>query len=806
MEDSPRSCTHCGLPVPAALQRSEQEPAFCCHGCETAWHILRDDDELRDSLRSRLQVQNLDSLYAPMDHEAFQERYVEFVANDLRRIHLVVEGIYCSSCVFAIEKLPRFLPGVVDSRVNLTNSSVVIEWNQRQVSLSAIAMTLHQLGYAPHPADDDRFEDSDRHENRKRLIHLAVAGACAGNAMLIALALYSGVFSGMSEEHLRLFRWTSALVATISLAWPGSVFYRSAWRAIRTGTPHMDLPVAVGLTAGIGLGLANTLLGRGEIYFDSITVLVFLLLTGRYIQYTQQRRAVRQVSLLNALTPHVARRLAGDGVIETIPLDAIQVGDRLEVRSGDLIPVDGCIHAGESSIDCSILTGESIGVPVRSGDPVSAGTLNLSSPIVVVAERVAQNTRLAEITRLVEAGIQSKTPIVQFANAIGGYFVVTVLCLSVITFAWWAPVSLELAINHAMALLIVACPCALGLATPFTIAIAQARAARKQILIKSGDVFEHLQRTGSVWLDKTGTITEGRMKVLDWAGDDTIIPAVVAIEKQVVHPIATAITQHFEKELTESLPLAERIQTIPGVGIAGEVDGRPIAVGAATMIAAGNTSAAGELVERIRTYHQNGWTAVVVLVEGTLKAVCAVGDRIRPDAAESVTALRKAGWQVGLLSGDHQNVVSSVARRVEISTTTAFGQVTPEQKLAVVQKSTTAGTVVMVGDGVNDSAALAAASVGIAVHGGAAASLQAADVYINRPGLDGILMLIDGARKSMRTIRCNFVVSLSYNVIAAGLAMAGLINPLIAAILMPVSSLSALTIAFLNPAFRGVGK
>ncbi len=780
---------------------------FCCHGCETAYLILQDDDELRKTLQERQQHSNRDLDYTSMDHDAFKTRYVRSLSPERRQIRLLLEGIYCSSCVFAIEKLSQYLEGVISSRVNLTSSTVTIEWNSDLVSLSMIAQTLHRLGYPPHPADDDRFAEIGRAENRKRLINLAVAGACAGNAMMIAFALYSGVFSGMAAEYLHLFRWTSLIVATVSLCGPGSLFFRTAWSALKTRTSHMDVPVAVGLLAGYGLGLANTVLGRGEIYFDSISVLVFLLLVGRYLQFWQQRKAVHQISLLKALTPQYARRIKhdheGQQVTESIPLDAIEIGDVLEVRAGDLIPVDGVVSSGNSSIDCSILTGESIGVPVTVGDHVSAGTTNLLSPLVIQAKCLVAHSRLSEIASLVEAGIQSKTPIVQFANAIGGYFVVIVLLLAGLTFAGWATFSLELAINHAMTLLIVACPCALGLATPFTIAIAQARAARQQILVKSGDVFEHLQQPGTVWLDKTGTITEGKISVVEYQGETELIPAILAIEKQVVHPIANALLRDLVStgELSET-DHVEEVNTLPGYGVCGRINGATIAVGSEKLIEKMTLSISEPFKKQLNRYHQSGLTGIVIAVDGTVQAICAISDQIRPDASIAIEQLKSAGWKVGILSGDHVEVVNKVGKQLGIPEEMTFSQISPEQKLEIVKESSKQETTIMVGDGVNDSASLAAASVGIAVHGGAAVSLQAADVYINRPGLLGITALMQGAKKTVRTIRLNFAVSLSYNIIAAGLAMSGMINPIIAAILMPLSSLSVLTIAFLNPAFR----
>ncbi len=811
--DSPEAvaCVHCGLPVPAAMRHPENKRHFCCHGCEVAYAILGEDEELRREWQRRASQEPVASDYAEWLHPEFQSRYVTRFTPEHHCVEWTLAGLYGAGCVLAIEKLPRFLPGVQESRVNLTTARIRVSWNPQQVELPEIARTLDRLGYKPHALDEDENAATERAESRRRLVHIAIAGACAGNAMLVAFAMYYGFFSGIADEHLQLFRWTSAGLAAVSLFWPGAVFFRNAWRAMCTRTPHMDIPVAVGLSAGGAMGLVNTILGRGEIYFDSITVLVFLLLVGRYVQYCQQRKAIRQVSLLNALTPRWARRypsnsageITAERTAEVIPLSAVRVGDWLEVRAGDLIPVDGRILRGATTLDQSILTGEAVAIPAGPDTPVAAGTTNVTAPVVMIAESTAGQSRVAEIARLIESSMQSKTPTVQFANAIGGYFVAVVLLLAGITLlAWWST-SVETALNHAMALLIVACPCALGLATPFTVAIAQARAARRQILIKSGDALELLARPGELWLDKTGTLTEGRLRLLDWQGADDVKAGVMALERQVVHPVAVALTRDLQVSPAEEVEPPRDVLALPGLGLQGTWRGGCLLVGSDRLLSERALNIREDFQAALENYVSRGWTPLVVALEGDVQAVCAVGDRLREEAADVSRKLADAGWQLGMLSGDHPDVVRCVAADVGIPAERALGRVSPEEKLVRVQQAGSSGTVVMVGDGVNDSAALAAASVGIAVHGGAAVSLQAADVYINRPGLEPLHQLMIASRQTVRTIYRNFAVSLGYNSLAALLAMTGVINPIIAAVLMPLSSLSVLIIASLNPAFRG---
>ncbi len=804
-------CTHCGLPVPSHLVVSDREDQFCCHGCETAFKILQDfdgfDAESIEQSRNAIRKQSAPQSYEHLDHPVYQEKYVHEISPGIARTKFLLGGVHCASCLFVIEKLPEFLPGVITTRMNLTAMTVIIEWKTGATQLSEIADTLDRLGYPPFPPLADNREKLEKAESRRQLIRLAVAGACAGNTMLVAVALYFGWFTGMSGEFLNLFRWTSAGLAAVCLVWPGSVFFIGAWQAIRTRTSHMDLPVALGLSAGAAMGIANTILQRGEIYFDSLTVLVFLLLVGRFIQYGQQRRAIRQVSLLHAMLPRAVKRLVrpvADAETESVPIEAIQPGDWIHVRAGDVIPVDGNLVRGSTLVDLSILTGETRGMEANLGDRVYSGSTNISSSILVETTLVGTETRIGKLCERVDEQICSHTPIVQFANRIGNYFVAVVLILAALTVGIWMSAGTEIAINHAMALLIVACPCALGLATPFSVAFAQGRAAARGILVKSGEVFESLARPGMIWLDKTGTITEGRMRLIEFVGAGDLQPEIDLLERQTVHPIAAALISHMQVLEQDRLPqsaLSEFI-VLPGIGVQGEVNGQLIQVGSEKLLEDPATIVTDRLFDTMNGFHLRGLTTVLVVHNHEVVAVAALGDQVRSDAKSTIAQLTQRGWKVGILSGDHQEVAAQVAQEIGIDAKNVHGHLTPEEKLAIVQETAASQTVVMVGDGVNDSAALAAASVGIAVQGGAEASLKAASVYLNRDGVASILDAITGSRQTLRTIYTTFAISLGYNAFAVLLAMSGLINPILAAILMPASSLSVLAIAASNPAFR----
>ncbi len=703
-----------------------------------------------------------------------------------------------------MEKLPQVLPGVIESRLDMRRSLVRIRWRDERVGLSRIARMLDSLGYPPHPARDVRAREIRRREDHRFLIRIGVAAACAGNVMTLAFALYGGMFSGIEDEYARLFRWTSMLFGVVALLWPGSLFFRGAWAALRTRTAHLDLPIALGLLAGGLAGTLNAILDRGEIYFDSLTMLVFLLLVGRWIQRRQQRWAGDAVELLFSLTPTSARRLV-DGRVEEVPIEAVTPGDLVEVRAGDSVPVDGTVLEGQSTLDQSLLSGESRPVAVEPGQGVSAATVNVASRLVVRVEAVGGQTRVGRLMNLVEECSRRRAPIVQFADRVAGWFVVVLLTLALVTFAVWLWLAPERAIGNAVALLIVACPCALGLATPLALTVAIGRAARRGILIKGGEVLELLARPAVMILDKTGTITAGKTKVISWVGCENAKILVAALESHSAHPIAAALRGVISTAPPGESPagpdVRQTVQT-PGGGLTGLVDDRRLVVGAPRFVRSQGMEIPTEMETAEREAVAAGMTPVLVAIDGRCVAVAGLGDPIREDAAASLAELRRLGWDIRMLSGDHPDVVAAVAQSLQIPAGAATGNATPEEKVAYVERLRARGAVVMVGDGVNDAAALSAATVGIAVHGGAEASLSAADIYLSRPGLTPIVELVGAAQNTVRAIRRSLVASLFYNAIAAGLAVTGVIGPLIAAILMPISSLTVLTLAFSSRTFR----
>ena len=809
-------CAHCGLAVAPAEARVSRGDTYCCAGCEVAAAIIRAsglDDFYALPDRRRTPVRASGRSFAEFDHAAFQDAHVRHAADGLAEVALYLEGVHCASCVWLVERVPLAVPGAVRAELDVTRALARITWDPQRTALSAVARCLDQLGYRPHPYRGRRADDARRAEERALLVRIGVAGAIAMNVMAIALALYSGLFGGIEPEFQRYFRWISLVLVVPTLLWPGRVFFTSAWGALRARRLHMDVPIAIALTAGFVQGTVNTIRDSGPVYFDAVATLVLLLLVGRFLQYRAQRTAADAAELLGALAPGTARVVDPvTGAVDELPTEAVVPGMELEVRAGDSLAADGTVLRGRSSLDLALLTGESRPVGVHAGMPVYAGTLNLSGPLRVRVDAAGETSRLGRLLLQVEEGARTRAPMVLFADRVAGWFIGAVLLLAGLTLAIWWPRDAGAAVDHAIALLVVTCPCALAMATPLAFTVAIGRAASRGILIQGGHALEALAGRGTLFLDKTGTLTEGRLALASWDGDVATRELVLALEAHSRHPVAGAFVAAWPDVV---VPAARDLHETLGAGVEGVVHGHRVCVGKpewvrsrASHAGAASGSAApapGTAATDARCPRATGaaGTTVLVAVDGCVVARASFGDPVRPEARAAVDALRRTGWDVRILSGDDPAVVRDVAVRLGLGGASNEGDATPERKRAAVQAARARGPVVMVGDGVNDAAAISSATVGIAVRGGAEASLAAADVYLARGGIGALQELLGGARRTTHLIRRNMAVALAYNLVAVTLAMLGVLDPLIAAVLMPLSSATAILGAWRGHTFGG---
>ncbi|MEM6730953.1 MAG: heavy metal translocating P-type ATPase, partial [Myxococcota bacterium] len=768
----------------------------CCHGCETVYQLIHSSgleqfyalkgiDE-RGGSAARVSGRK----FKELDDPSFTEQFVEHLPTGRYRITLYLEGVHCAGCVWLVERTPNLLPGVTSARLNLSRALATVEWDPALVGLSQIATWLDSLGYTPHPYRGVVEDKLRRAEDRKTLIRMAVAFAAAGNIMLMAAALYSGAFHGMEGPFREFFRWGSLALAIPTVFYAAAPFFRGAWSSLRLRRPHMDLPIALGLSVGFTSGAINTFRGVGEIYFDSVAALIFLLLVGRFLQRRQQRAASDAAELRHSLTPLHARRVQ-DGKREEVPVMAVGRGDVLEVRAGETIPVDGEVVSGESSVDASLLSGESRPVEIRRGVRVHAGTLNLTSTVFIETSSTGVDTRVGKLMEQVEESRRRKAEIVTRADRIAGVFVVVVVVLAAIALVVGAQSSWHEGMERAIALLIISCPCALGLATPLAITVALGRAAKGGVLIKGGDALEKLVGPLTLIFDKTGTLTRGGLELLGWYGDGSLKDVVAGIEAHSTHGAALALRS--ASESPQEIP-AESVHSRIGGGIEALVDGSRYVIGSVGFLERAGASRPDWVDDTVRTLTRRALSPVLVAVDDEVRAVAALGDAIRDDALPTLRALRARGHRTVLLSGDHPDVAASVGQALEFESHCIIGGASPEDKHALVTREV--GTVVMVGDGVNDAAALADADVGIAVCGGAEASLAAADVFSTADGIAPVLKTLEGSRRTLRIVRRNLAFSLAYNVVGVSLAIAGVVGPLVAAILMPLSSLTVVVSSY----------
>ena len=797
---SDAACAHCGLPVPAGLIDHAVVDQFCCAGCRTAYAILNEHGLGRYytfAERREAPVTSSGRSFEEFDHPAFAERYVRHTAGGLRRTELYLEGVHCSSCVWLVERMPLVIPGVARAELDVRRTLAVVEWDEREVSLAAIACGLDQLGYTPHPFRGVEKDVVRRKEDRAMLVRIGIAGAIAINIMLAALAMYAGQANGMDPAFTRFFRWVSFALMIPAFVWPGRIFFTGALAALRTRSLHMDLPIALALAAGFVSGAVNTVRDAGPVYFDGLSVLILLLLAGRFLQQRTQRAATDSAELRHAVAPLSARVVEGV-LTRELPVEALTPGMIMDVRAGESFGADGVVVSGHSSVNVALLTGESRAVAVHHGAQVFAGTLNVDAPLRVRVQDSGDSSRIARLLRAVEESARRRAPVVLMADRMAGYFVAAVLVVAVLTFAIKWRLASAHALDDAIALLIVTCPCALALATPLAMTVAMGRAAGRGMLIKGGDALELLATPATLVLDKTGTITEGHAALVSFTGPDWVKPLILTLEEGSSHPIADGFRRAWPGV---SSGMVTGARHVTGAGIEGIVDGLCVRVGSPRFVADGAMRVGSSAREAINCMKAD-MTPVYVAVDGDIVAVAAIGDRVREDAGRSLDALRATGWRTVMLSGDTQDVVNGVATTLGFAPGDAMGGATPEDKWAFVERLKARGErVVMVGDGVNDAAAIAASHVGIGVHGGAEACLATADVYLTRPGLASLVELAGGARRTMRVIRRNIAFSLTYNVIGASLAIAGLLTPLVAAVLMPASSLTVVLASWLGYSF-----
>ncbi|MDO7597986.1 MAG: heavy metal translocating P-type ATPase [Pseudomonadota bacterium] len=791
-------CYHCRLPVEKAgsftAKVAGENHEFCCFGCQTVCETIHNAGLQSFYLKTPegehlAPPPSLSAELASYDLDEVQSDYVDKL-DDIRSIHLLVEGIHCAACVWLIEHSLAKQQGVISAEVNLTSKRLRLKWDNRLTTLSTLLQALGRIGYAAIPFDPDTAEGALARRHQSLLYRMAFAGFAMMNMLWISIALYSGADQG---EFKNWFHWISFLIATPTLLYAGYPFLRNALLGLRRRYLTMDLPIAIGAVTTYGYSTYVTITGStvGHVYFDTVVNFLFVILVGRYLEAISKREALSATSRLLELQPKLATIMI-DGLAKVVPIRTVKIGDLVLVKPGEKIPVDGVLTDGQSAVDESMLTGESLPVVKKNKDQVVAGSINCEGAFTVKVQQVLRNTALAKIVSLMEDAQASKAPIQSTADKIVPWFVVVTLTLAAATFIYWYQFDFEQALLAATSVLIITCPCAFGMATPMSVAVATGVAAHHGILIKQGAALEYLSKVTHFIFDKTGTLTEGKLRVVTVESfsdlsEDTLLMLAGSVEQHSEHGIARAIlAESVSRDLTLS-PITD-FSSSAGQGVEASLNQQHVLLGTQSWLAEFGFVFTDIVLNRVDSLEHQGISCVFMATEGQIVGLIGVADRLRPDAISMINDLQQQGIAITVLSGDKQAVVRAIT--AELGDIQRQAEVLPKDKADVVRALQKQGVIVaMVGDGVNDAPALIQADVGIALASGTDVSIESADIVLSHNELRKVTEARHLASRTLSTIRQNIVLSISYNIIMVPLAMMGLVNPLIAAVTMPISSL-----------------
>lgn len=713
------------------------------------------------------------------DTRADPAAFVRRDASGRDTLELLVKGAKCAGCIRKIETGLLTLPGVSDARLNLSTGRLRVAWTPGALEPGSVTEALTKLGYGATAFDPQAAARQVDEEGRKLLRYLAVAGFAAVNIMMFSVPVWSGD-GEMGEGTRTLLHWISALIAIPASLYAAQPFFRSAWNALRVRRANMDVPISLAVVLTLGISIAETLQQGEHAYFDGITMLLFFLLIGRYLDHRlreQARTAARDLLAMQSLT---ASCVGADGRVRAIAASDVAVGDQLMLAAGDRAAVDGVIIEGASELDRSMLTGETLPQPARAGDVIHAGVINLTQRLIIRATARVQDSSVAELARLIEAGEQGRARFVRLADKAAALYVPVVHTLAALTFLGWsfgpallrlvglevADVGVRTALMNAVAVLIITCPCALGLAVPAVQVVATGRLFKRGVLVKSGDALERLAQVDVAVFDKTGTLTLGKPRLVSVA-EPEVLRAAASLARVSRHPLSRALV-----EAAGPGPADKEARETPGEGIE------------AGRMRLGRRTFAAPMAPDTKDGAAELW-----FTDGDAPPVrFAFADALRADAAQTVAALRRRGIAVELISGDRPAAVAAAAREAGIEDWT--GGAAPADKTARLAVLRAQGKKpLMVGDGLNDAAALAAAHASAAPGTALEASQSASDLVLQGSELAPLVEAIDVARAARSRALENLRFSALYNVIAAPLAAAGLLTPLIAALAMSGSSL-----------------
>ncbi|MBQ0721404.1 MAG: heavy metal translocating P-type ATPase [Gammaproteobacteria bacterium] len=810
------TCFHCALPLNGGdeltvLVDGVPRP-MCCVGCQAVTSAIVDGGlEKFYQYRSANSATNTDSDnndFSAYDLPEVQADLISVDEQGLASIELSISGISCAACAWLIEHHLQKLPGVSRATVNVSRQRCRIQWQQEQLALSQILSAFIAIGYRAHPAKESHKLEHIERDQKRYLLRLGVAGIGMMQTGMLAIALYAGAFQGMDEHWQHLLRWVSLLVATPVVLYAAQPFFKGAWRSLvnlNDDMPwhlhlSMDVPVALAIGLAYGASAWGTVAARGEVYFDAVSMLTFFLLLGRFLEMRVRYRNELVAGQVGDLIPLSAQRYAKTGagtVLEQVPVKSLRIGDIIQVAEGECLAVDGLVVAGHSPVVEAVLSGEQDPVAKGPGDSVSAGTVNTTNPLKIQVSAVGQGTRLAAIVDMLDGVAAEKPQQLALADRLAAGFIGFVLLLAIAVFSLWWLHDADRALWVTLSVLVVTCPCALSLATPVVLAAATGRLQRQGFLVRSAHVLETLSKVTRVVLDKTGTLTTGKLEIdsvvlaADTAALDTAaaLDIAAALEQGCRHPIASAFTQR-QSQLKWQ---AEQLKYQLGGGVSGVINGQRYALGKPAFIAQCFAlqvppALLQQPILASQTVQPKHRLEVILASEQAVLARIVLVDELRPGARELVASLQAQGLALELLSGDQEKNTAALARDLGIEQWQANNS--PEDKLATIRARQKAGDIVlMVGDGINDVPVLSGADISVAMAEATDFTRMACDAVLLSGNLCTLLDTLVVARKTARVIRQNVAWALLYNLSALPLAAMGWVPPWAAAIGMSASSL-----------------
>jgi Cu2+-exporting ATPase len=794
-------CDHCLLEFPereAVRDATSAERVFCCHGCRGAWGLIH-----REGLERFYRDRRWDEPgpavrpgESPPDAADFRDSVREDGAE--REVDLYLDGIRCASCVWLNERVLSRTPGVSVARVNYATHRARVRFDPRATSLEVVLSRIAAIGYQPKPFSEGQQLLARRAEARDLLVRLGTAFFLSSQLMVYQAALYAGYFQGIEAGTRRLLEWIALGLALPAVLYSGAPFLRAAWAGLGHGRFNMDSLIALGSLSALGLSVWQMARG-GEVYFDTAAMIVTLVLAGRYLEARAKGRATEAVARLGQLMPRQARVVAaGPGGAEErrpVAVADLRPGDLVEVVPAERLPADGVVERGESEVDESLVTGESKPVPKAPGAAVIGGSLNLHGTFAFRVTRAGKETVLAGIARAVEEAQAAKPRLQAFADRVVGIFVPAILLLAAVTVAVHLSrgAAASAALMTGVSVVVIACPCALGLATPLAVLLATGLASARGILLKGGDVLERVARCREAVLDKTGTVTRGRpelrqVAVLAPLSDrEEALRLAAALERGSEHSLARAVIEAERRIPPGAVPSLSGFRAWPGRGVEAAADGTPALLGSRAFLAEAGVAVPAEASASAAAAEARGETVVWLARAGRLLAFLAVADPVRAEAERAVRALEALGLRVAVASGDARATTAAVARALRVE---HLAELSPQAKREAVSGLQAAGRrVLFAGDGVNDAPALSQADVGVAMGRGPDVTLESADAVLVRDDLALLPDLIRLGRRTDRVIRQNIFWAFFYNAVAVPLAMAGLLHPIVAAGAMAASSL-----------------